>query len=145
VSVTIETKVRLRLYREFIETGHAPSAHRLAEMMGMTVEHLRSALERLAAGKAIVLQPASREVLIAAPFSAVPTPFLVQRKFFGSCIWDAMGILAMLKADGAVETSCACCGEAMSVQVRDSRPQPAPGIVHFAIPARKWWENIVFT
>jgi hypothetical protein len=37
---------------------------------------------------------------MANPFSAVPTPFLVRsgdRSWYGNCIWDALGIPAMLQ------------------------------------------------
>jgi hypothetical protein len=36
---------------------------------------------------------------MAMPLSAIPTPFQVEvggRHFFGNCIWDALGIVAML-------------------------------------------------
>jgi alkylmercury lyase-like protein len=145
---SIDTQVRVELFREFVQSGRAPSADRIAELMGMPEEEIRSALERLASGKAIVLQPYSRELLMAAPLYAVPTPYLVRvgnRSFFGACIWDALGIIAMLRTDGLVETSCPCCGEAMRIPVRDNRPAPVNGVIHFALPAKRWWENIVFT
>lgn len=143
-----DTEVRLQLYRDFIESGRPPLSNRLAGLMGAPLEAVRTAFERLAASKAIVLQPFSREVLMANPLSAVPSPFLVRaggRTFFGSCVWDGLGIIAMLQSGGTLETSCSCCGEAMSIDVRDGQPQPVEGIIHFAIPAKRWWENIVFT
>ena len=51
----------------------------------------------------------------------------------------------MLKTDATLESSCACCGEAMAIETRGGRPLPMQGIIHFAIPAKRWWENIVFT
>src|SRR5579863_3022917 len=143
---TLDTNVRVELYREFVETGRPPSASHLAEMMGKPAADIRAAMERLAAGKAIVLQPESREILMANPLCAVPTPHLVRagtRSFFGSCVWDAMGVMAMLKTDATLETSCPCCGESMAIGVRDGQPAPDPGLIHFAIPARRWWEDIV--
>ena len=95
-----------------------------------------------------MLQRESREILMANPLCAVPTPFVVRagaQSFFGSCVWDALGIIAMLKTDATLETSCACCGEAMAIEIRGGGPSSPQGISHFAIPARRWWENIVFT
>ena len=95
-----------------------------------------------------MLQPESREILMANPLCAVPTPYLVRaatRSFFGSCVWDALGIIAMLKTDAMLETSCPCCGEGMTLEIRGGRPSSTQGIIHFAIPAKRWWENIVFT
>jgi hypothetical protein len=85
---------------------------------------------------------------MAPPFSAVPTPFRVAaagREYFANCVWDAFGIPAALHRDADVEASCACCGEPMSLAVRDGRPLPAPGIAHFAVPAARWWDDIAYT
>jgi hypothetical protein len=52
----------------------------------------------------LVLEPTG-EILMANPFSAVPTPFLAEvggRRWFGNCIWEALGIIATLHADGRV-------------------------------------------
>ena len=109
---------------------------------------VRESFERLAAGRAIVLQPECREVLFAPPLSAIPTPFVVHaggRSYFAPCAWDALGAAAMLGRDAEVGTSCACCGEAMTVAVRKGEPADARGVVHFAVPARNWWSDLVFT
>ena len=144
----IDLSVRMQLYREFVQTGRPPSAERIAKTIGASVDDVRPAMERLAAGKVIVLQPDSREILMANPLCAVPTPYVVHagaQSFFGSCVWDALGIIAMLKMDAALETSCACCGEAMAIEKCGEELRPIQGIIHFAIPAKRWWENIVFT
>jgi hypothetical protein len=93
----------------------------------------------------LVLQP-SGELLMANPFSAVPTPFVTEvggRRWFGNCVWDALGILATLHANGRALTACAGCGDAMALEVHDA-VLTGGGIVHFAIPARRWWDDIVF-
>jgi hypothetical protein len=146
--LSFDTGVRLQLFQQFVNTGEPPSSESLAARMRVPLGEVRAALERLAAGHAIVLQPESREILLAAPLSAVPTPFRVRtcgRSFFGSCVWDAMGIAAMLASDATVETSCGCCGEAMELTIRTGEPLPAAGVIHFAVPARLWRENVVFT
>jgi hypothetical protein len=148
MSSTLDTDVRIRLYRDFVRDGRAPSAEQLGARMQLPVAEIRAAWERLAAGKAIVLQPESREILMANPLCAVATPYLVRwegRDFFASCVWDGLGIIAMLKVDAAVESSCACCGEALTIAIREGVPVLQDGIIHFAIPAKRWWDNIVFT
>lgn len=148
MSADSDTTVRLALYDEFVRTSLPPTSERLAERLRVPAAEVRASLERLAAGKAIVLQPHSREVLMANPLCAVPTPFRVRTRgqsFFGSCVWDALGILGMLGGEGRLDSSCACCGEAMTIDVAGSNVLPTGGIIHFAIPAKRWWENIVFT
>lgn len=148
MSTDFDTAVRVALYQEFITTTSAPTAADLAARMQCSAGEVRAALERLAAGKAMVLQPESREVLMANPLCSVPTPFRVRaqgRSFFGSCIWDGLGIMAMLQTESDLDTSCACCGEAMSIQHREGQTVAARGVIHFAVPAKHWWQNIVFT
>ena len=156
-----DAEIRVALYRDFVSAGRAPSAARLAEICGFPIDEMRAALERLDAGRVIVLQPESREILFAAPLSAVPTPYVVrmqplphgrgsetgpvQISYFAPCIWDALAVIGMIRTDGSVETSCPCCGEAMTITVSGGRVVTAPGVVHFGLPARKWWEDIVFT
>ncbi len=143
-----DVDVRVALFREFVESGRSPSAAQLASVVGDTEAAIRESLERLAAGRAIVLQPESREVLFAPPLSAIPTPFVVHargRSYFAPCAWDALGTAAMLGGDAEVETSCGCCGEAMGIAIRGGEPVEASGVVHFAIPARQWWSDLVFT
>jgi hypothetical protein len=87
---------------------------------------------------------------MANPFSAVPTPFLVtagERSWWGNCIWDAMGIAAMVRHDARVLTGCGDCNDAMQVRIEDgmARMAEGEGIVHFSVPARRWWDNIKFT
>jgi hypothetical protein len=116
------------------------------------VSDVTAAFQELAAAHMLVLQPGSGEILMANPLSAVPTPFVAEtqsdagsRSWYGNCIWDALGVIAMLQCDGRVLTSCGCCGESMTVSVRKRQVEAQPpGLVHFAIPAKRWWDDIVF-
>lgn len=132
-----DLEIRARVYDQLLRTGSAPSSAEVGDT---------GALQRLAAGRVIVLDDAG-EILMAPPFSAVPTPFLVhlpQTRAFGNCIWDALGIAAMARSDARIEASCGDCGAAMQVTVEGGAVR-GDGIMHFAIPARRWWEDIVFT
>ena len=84
---------------------------------------------------------------MAEPFSAVPTGFEVNagnRSWWGNCIWDALGIPAMLKVDARIYTACGCCNDAMALTVKNGRLLDKSGSIHFAVPARRWWEDVVF-
>lgn len=143
----MDLKVRAAVYDSVMARTKPFTSPELSQNLDLPLAEVRASLERLAAAKALVLQPESREVLMANPFSAVPTPFAVAvagRVYFANCIWDALGIPAMLCSDARIETSCGCCGEAMGMTVEDRALQRSEGLVHFAIPARKWWEDIVF-
>jgi len=147
-----KNRVRLRLYRMFLDLGRCPSSAEVAASLQCGVSDVATAFQEFAAAHMLVLQPGSGEVLMANPLSAVPTPFVVEtqsdtgsKSWYGNCIWDALGVIAMLQRDGRVLTSCGCCGESMTVSVHkgDVEAKP-PGVVHFAIPAKRWWDDIVF-
>ncbi len=142
-----DRKVRLHVYNHFIKSGRAPTLTEAAEALGSTAPEVQAAYQRLADGKALVLQE-NREILMAEPFSAVPTPFVVEsgkRSWWANCIWDALGVPAMLKDDARIFTSCGCCGDAMALEVKERKLLGSSGVAHFAVPARDWWKDVVFT
>jgi hypothetical protein len=145
---TIDTDVRLHIYSSLLGTGRAPTVAGTARVFGAPVAEVSAAYERLALGKVIVLKPGTLDIRMAAPLSAVPTPFPVtvsgRRSYFGNCIWDALGVAAMLGEDVDIPAACGDCGDAMPVAVRDGGVV-GEGVVHFALPVRQWWENVVFT
>jgi len=140
-----DSALRLLIYDEIVRTGEAPAVSALSRLVSAPLDDVRASLRRMHDAHMLVLQP-SGEILMANPFSAVPTPFITQvgdRRWFGNCIWDSLGILAALHADGRVLTSCGTSGETMECSVQ-SGVLTGEGIVHFALPARRWWEDIAF-
>lgn len=145
---TFDRAVRLEVYRQFVETGRAPSPASIARAVGSTELETQHAYHRLADGRILVLRSGTSEILMANPLSAVPTAFRVEadgRSFWGNCVWDALGVLAMLHTDGRVTTACGDCDERMVLQVKASRLVAPSGIIHFQVPAAHWWDDIVFT
>ena len=144
----LDNSVRLAIYETFVSSGRCPTVADVASHLGIPEDESKAAFLRLAQAHVLVLQPESREVLMANPLSAVPTAFEVVikdgRRFWGNCIWDALGAIAMLGQDGEVVTTCGCCGESMTAQIRDRKLTAAKGTVHFAVPAAHWWDDIVF-
>jgi alkylmercury lyase-like protein len=146
VLADLDLQVRALVYDRFMSTGRAPLAGEIAGALGATNDEVGESLAKLAAVRHLVLQPGG-EVLMANPFSAVPTAYVVQtvdRIYWGNCIWDALGIPNMLGVDATISTACPDCGEALHLSVEGGRLAPAEGVVHFAVPARKWWEDIVY-
>jgi hypothetical protein len=142
-----DNDVRLHLYRRFVETGAPPTAAETAEALGTSREEAEAAYRRLEQARVIVLAPGTTNVWMSNPLSAVPTPFRVEtsrRSYWANCAWDAFGLLAMLESDGRVETWCGDCGDPMTLQVEGGMVR-GEGIGHFAVPARRWWDNIGFT
>ena len=145
---TLDPQVRLEIYRTFLETGEPPKAGAIAATLGLPESDVRTALERLASGRAIVLRHGTHDVLMAAPFSAEPTRFRVEvegRQWWANCVWDALGIPAMLGASATISARCGDCDEPLSLRVVGGALGNSECAVHFAVPAARWWEDIVFT
>lgn len=131
-----------------MEFGRAPTAREVGLRTGIIPAHVEEGWRRLHAAHALVLDPASAEIRMANPFSAVPTPYRVQadgRWWFANCAWDAFGICGALHANGRIETSCPDCGESITLAVSDERSDDESLVFHCLLPARSWWDDIIVT
>jgi len=140
-------EVRLYVFREAAETAHIPQAPHISRALGHTEADVRAALHALAAAKVLILAPNDGDIWAANPFCAVPSGFRVSahgKRYWGICIWDALGIAAALGADADVTAPCGDCGTRLTLEVRDNRLARHEGVVHFAVPAHDWWNNIGF-
>jgi hypothetical protein len=145
---TLETAVRLGVYRFFVDEGRPPVPAEVAEALATDQARVEESFRRLAQAHVLVLAPGTPYIWMAPPLSAIPTPFRVEigpRRFFGNCIWDALGTAAMLGGTGTVTTWCPDCHEQMSVTVANDRLIGGEGVVHFAVPAANWWDDIGFS
>jgi hypothetical protein len=138
--------VRLAVYRHVVEETRPPDGPALAAELGAPVAEVEASLRRLADAHVLVLHPGTSSIWMAAPFSAVPTSFPVtvaDRRYFANCIWDALGVAACLEADARIDTTCPDCSEPMRLEVRDGALSPPhEGVIHFAVPAARWWDDI---
>jgi hypothetical protein len=142
-----DATLRLYIYRHFIQRGRAPAIAEMAKALGSSVRTIRAGLQRLVQTHAFVLQD-NGELWRAAPFSAVPTVFPVEigkRRWWANCIWDALGIPAMLHRDARIDASCGCCNHHLPLEIVAGKLRGPNGIIHIAVPARHWYEDIVFT
>ncbi len=144
----VDLALRNVTYRLFVEFGRAPTIEEVAATSGDAPDAVWSGWRRLHDEHALVLQTHTRELRMANPFSAVPTAHRVAadgRWWYANCAWDAFGVCAALGVDGRVESSCPDCGETISVQVVDQRPDADDLVFHCLVPAGRWWDDIAFT
>jgi hypothetical protein len=140
--------VRNLTYAMFVEFGRAPTVDEVADAAGLSSAAVDRAWRELDRAHALVLNPATTEIRMANPFSAVPTTYRVEaagRWWYANCAWDAIGICAAFHDDGRIEASCPDCGEAITLEVRDQRPDDEHLLFHCLVPAARWWDDIVFT
>jgi alkylmercury lyase-like protein len=122
------------IFREFADTGLPP-------------ELTKAELAELAAAHAVVLDGAGR-IAFANPFAARPSNSRVQTpsgSYDAVCVWDALGIAALLGPTARIETRCPDCSAPLSLEVRDGDLVPTGYAVHFLVPAARWYDDIAFT
>jgi hypothetical protein len=149
MSAELDNAVRLHLYSSFIETGTPPTVRDTATWLAVSADDVAESYRRLAAGRVILLKPGTNDVLMANPFSAVPTRFRVTlgdgRSYFGNCIWDALGIPVMLARPARIDATCGECDHVITLEAAGDGGVEGEGVVHFGVPAARWWDDIVFT
>ncbi len=146
-------EIRTAAYRHLIDTFTAPTVDDIAAAVDLTVDEVGAGLQRLDAGHQIVLAPGQMRIWMLHPFSAVPTAYPVEVEggtYWGNCAWDAFGIPAVLGCGSNTPTRCAESGTPIEFGVRDGelvggRVEGGDAVIHFAVPARHWYDNIAFT
>lgn len=126
----------------FAALMRAPTPAELAAAWAVSEAEARARLRALHDEHQLVLDD-DGELWMANPFSAVPTGYVAVvngRRHYGNCIWDALGIVAMLGGIGRVEK------EDLRVECAIRRVSaPREYLVHFLVPAAHWWDDIGFT
>ncbi|MEX2029503.1 MAG: organomercurial lyase [Anaerolineales bacterium] len=144
-----DTVVKLNIYETLAATAQAPTSAGVAAALGTSPRDVEAAFDRLHMKRLLVPELGEPgRIRMAPPFSGVPTAFPVQvgeRRYFANCVWDALGIAAALHRDAVVEAADAHSGELIPLEVHDGRPVPQACVIHFAVPAARWWEDIVYT
>ena len=141
-------EVKLYVFERAASTTQVPQAPEISEALGQPLASVQAALRHLAGNRVLTLASNDVSIWAANPFCAVPSAFHVDvgdKRYRGICIWDALGIAAALGADARIHTSCGDCGDPLTLEVRQSRLVRQEGMIHFAVPARHWWDNIGFT
>jgi hypothetical protein len=141
-------EVRAFVYRHFVETTRPPTVHETAAAFDLTANEVAALFQDLHQRHALFLEPGTVSVRMANPFSAIPTPFRVHvrgKAYWANCAWDSLGIPATLHCDATIETECADSGIPVTLTVRDGRVTHQGELVHFLVPFRRWYEDLVFT
>jgi len=108
----------------------------------------------LQSARHIALLTGTQRILMAFPFSSIVTPFRVKvewkdKEYFANCAWDAVAIHVALGKEQWISSYCHHCSEDIKIHLKDQKPvspqSHSQSIVYLALPASKWWENILLT
>jgi hypothetical protein len=106
------------------------------------------ALVHLASHRALILSPAGDRVIVAPPFSAIPTPFWVETSegsWWGNCAWESLGIAALLNQDAVIRTSGGAQGRPLEIRTAAGAVTDSDAVMHIPVPAAQWWSDVRFT
>jgi len=139
--------VRNAVYATILARTVPPTADETATALGVSPDDVRSAYERLNSRHALFLTPGSHDVRMAHPFSGVPTAFRVEvgdRAYWANCAWDTLGIPAALQADARIEAPIGD-DESMRFSIEGGHLKGWHGVVHFPLPFRRWYDDLIET
>jgi hypothetical protein len=141
--------VKLNIYETIAETTNTPDSVQVAAALGKSAESVEAVFQRLAEQRLLVLEPEDdSRIRMAPPFSGIETQHRVivdSKVYYANCAWDAFGVAAALRQDAAIDSTCGDCAKPIRYGVRDGKPEPIEGVIHFAVPAAQWWDDIVYT
>ena len=144
-----DTAVKMNIYETIARKTQVPTAAEVAESLGTSPEEVAAAFERLHKNRLLVPEPGNlSRIRMAPPFSGVETSFRVKvqdKVYYANCAWDALGIAAALQTDAIIEAADGYSGEPMLLEVRKGQPVPQSCVIHFAVPAAQWWDDIIYT
>jgi hypothetical protein len=143
------TSIKLAIYDTFATTAKAPTVSDITKQLGVSIEDAQAAFDELHKQRLLVPEPGDpTRIRMAPPFSGIETPFRVtvgDKLYFAPCAWDALGIPAALHQDAVVHAADGQTGEAITLLVRDGAPVPETCVIHIAVPAAHWWDDIIYT
>lgn len=140
--------IRQFVYEFFIEHERPPRVQESAEHNALPLEQARESYQRLHEHHALVLERDTNNIRMAFPLSAVPTPFRVTigtKRYWANCAWDSLGIPAMVKQDAIIEAQIPPSLERINYGVRHGSLEGPPAVIHFALPVRQWYDDLVHT
>ncbi len=145
----LDTPIKLHIYRTLAETAKIPSAAEVARDLDVSAPEVEAAFGRLRDTRLLVLEPGDpSRIRMAPPFSGIETGFPVEvwgKRYYANCVWDALGVAAALHEDAVIPASDGFSGEPITLEVRDGRPVPQGCVIHFEVPAARWWRDIIHT
>lgn len=117
-----ENRIRVALLHLYRERGRAPVVSDLAARVGLSVSELRPLLASLRARDAVVLDPASGEIVGAYPFTERATEHHVALggvTLRAMCAIDALGIGSMYDEDVEIRSHCRHCAAPIEIATTD--------------------------
>ena len=153
-AMNLQKNVRKYIFEHFEEHAIAPVLEQIMQKFGLDRTSAFNALVDLQSARHIALLPGTQRILMAFPFSSIVTPFKVRiarkdKDYFANCAWDAVAIHIAVGKEQWIDSYCHHCAEDITIHLKDqmmvSDGSQSQALIYLALPASKWWENIVLT
>lgn len=142
----MDGRLHHQILTSLVRRGHAPSIEELAAELALPRADVEAGLRRLHDTHGLVLHPSSCEIWLAHPFSTAPTGVWVAagaRGWWAPCLWCAAGVVALAAPDATIYARFGGESREARIEVRGGAPVGEDIVVHFAIPPREAWSNVV--
>lgn len=143
-----DLRIRYFVYEHFVRTVRPPSVAETAVQFNMPEAEVSNCYKRLHNNHFFYLEPGTTSIRMANPFSAIPTKFEVQvgpLTYWANCAWDMLGIPAALHRDAVIEAKYEDAGETAVLTITNGQVQHSGDVVHFPLPVRRWYDDLIFT
>jgi alkylmercury lyase-like protein len=141
--------LRQFIYNTLIDDGRVPSSGDIATHFSVSQSDALQALREMKIGKTILPDPRTGELWMMGPFAAVETQYSIRagkRRWFANCAWDMLGVAHLVGEPVDIEAQCTDCGAPLGLHLEpDDDTVGADLLVHFLLPARRWYNDIGFT
>ena len=137
--MSVDLDLRRRIYSTLATEGRAPTRAEIGD---------DTALRELHDAHMVVLGD-DGEIAMALPFANRPTTHRVvsdSESWWANCAWDALAVPAALGRDATIDARWIDTGEEVDLAISNGMlVGDTDGFVHFQVPARHWWDDIVET
>jgi hypothetical protein len=144
----LDLEIRHFVYRYFVDEMRPPTVGETAVSFHLPLADAQASYQRLHDGHFFFLAPGTTDILMANPFSAVPTNYRAHagsKSYWANCAWDMLGIPAALHQDARMEAVYEDTRERVELVVENGEVTPVEGIVHFPLPVRRWYDDLILT
>jgi len=143
------SSLRIFVYDSLIADGEMPPSAAIANHFAVSGTDALHALREMRIGKTVLPHPTTGQIWMAGPFSAAETQYVVRaanRRWFANCAWDMLGVATIVAEPVDIEARCTDCGDPIALHLAPQHETVgADLLVHFLLPARRWYDDIGFT
>ena len=141
-------ELRIHIYDVLLDRGLPPRLSELARDFNVTERDARDAIAALKIGKTVQPHRRTGEIWMAGPFASEKTDYTVAGRkttWFANCAWDMLGIPMIAREWVSIDTRCGESGETIRLSADQDSPSRENLVVHFLVPARRWYDDLGFT